>query len=110
MILLRGMTILMDVGDYAVGVIVLSGIALAVAYSLLMVNRFREERADGGPNDAISLVARIVAAGGRTITFSALTAADTDGRRGHRGWGSGGAMVLEGCRCLLKCTTIDSPR
>jgi hypothetical protein len=58
-VLLRGMTILMDVGDFAPTVAGLSGIARA--YSLLMVNRFREEPADGGADDPTAPSARPVA-------------------------------------------------
>jgi putative drug exporter of the RND superfamily len=45
MLLLLAMTQVMTVGSYAVDVVLLFGIALAVDYSLLMTNRFREERA-----------------------------------------------------------------
>jgi putative drug exporter of the RND superfamily len=71
MLLLLGTTYVMDVGSYAVDVVVLFGIALAVDYSLLMANRFREERAAGG--QVVKVTARTTAAAGRTITFSALT-------------------------------------
>jgi RND superfamily putative drug exporter len=71
MLLVLGITKFVDVASYAIDVIALFGLALAVDYSLLMVNRFREERADdlGVP----AAVERTVAAAGRTITFSALT-------------------------------------
>jgi putative drug exporter of the RND superfamily len=71
LLLLLGVTKFVDVANYAVDVIVLFGLALAVDYSLLMVNRFREERAAG--HDVAAAVERTVAAAGRTITFSALT-------------------------------------
>jgi RND superfamily putative drug exporter len=72
LLLLLGMAQVMDVGSYAVDVVILFGIALAVDYSLLMSNRFREECArEKAPVDM--LAARITAAAGRTITFSALT-------------------------------------
>jgi len=71
LLLLLGITKFIDVSFYAVDVIALFGIALAVDYSLLMVNRFREER--GAGYDVPGAVARSVAAAGRTITFSALT-------------------------------------
>ena len=41
----EGITHLTDVATYAFDVITLFGLALAVDYSLLMVNRFREARA-----------------------------------------------------------------
>src|SRR4051812_10458811 len=71
MLLVLGTTHLMDVGSYAIDVVTLFGIALAVDYSLLMANRFREQRAAG--DDAHEATTRTTAAAGRTITFSALT-------------------------------------
>jgi putative drug exporter of the RND superfamily len=62
-----------DVASYAVDVIILFGLALAVDYSLLIVNRFREERATGA--DALTAVERTTESAGRTITYSALTVA-----------------------------------
>jgi RND superfamily putative drug exporter len=73
LLLLLGMTQVMKVGSYAVDVVVLFGLALAVDYSLLMTNRFREERAASGNADVSELAARTTGAAGRTITFSALT-------------------------------------
>ncbi|MEP7193944.1 MAG: MMPL family transporter [Actinomycetota bacterium] len=43
LLVLLGMTQVTDVGGYAVDVVILFGLALAVDYSLLMVNRYREE-------------------------------------------------------------------
>lgn len=71
MLLLLGVTFVLDVGSYAVDVVTLFGIALAVDYSLLMANRFREQRAAGA--DVLEATSRTTAAAGRTITFSALT-------------------------------------
>jgi putative drug exporter of the RND superfamily len=71
MLLLLGTTHLMDVGSYAIDVVTLFGIALAVDYSLLMANRFREERAAGA--DVETAASHTTRAAGRTITFSALT-------------------------------------
>src|SRR3954451_1599532 len=62
-----------DVASYAVDVVILFGLALAVDYSLLIVNRFREERAAGA--DGRVALERTIASAGRTITFSALTVA-----------------------------------
>src|SRR4051795_1167841 len=62
-----------DVASYAVDVVILFGLALAVDYSLLIVNRFREERATGA--DGRVALERTIASAGRTITFSALTVA-----------------------------------
>jgi len=73
LLLLMGMTHLTDVASYAVDVIILFGLALAVDYSLLMVNRFREDRAAG--EDITAAVEHTVGTAGRTVTFSALTVA-----------------------------------
>jgi putative drug exporter of the RND superfamily len=73
LILLMGMTHLTTVATYAVDVIILFGLALAVDYSLLMVNRFREARAVGA--DITAAVEHTAATAGRTVTFSALTVA-----------------------------------
>src|SRR3954453_5734838 len=62
-----------DVASYAVDVVILFGLALAVDYSLLIVNRFREERAAGA--DPRTSVERTTESAGRTITYSALTVA-----------------------------------
>jgi len=71
LILLMAMTHVTDVAPYAVDVITLFGLALAVDYSLLMVNRFREARAAG--TDVPGAVTYTAATAGRTVTFSALT-------------------------------------
>jgi RND superfamily putative drug exporter len=73
LLLLLGVTQFTDVASYAVDVVILFGLALAVDYSLLIVNRFREERAAGA--DAHLALERTTASAGRTITFSALTVA-----------------------------------
>src|SRR3954467_13199129 len=71
MLLLLGTTHFANVGSYAIDVVTLFGIALAVDYSLLMANRFREQRAAGA--DVLQATTRTTAAAGRTLTFSALT-------------------------------------
>ncbi len=71
MLLLLAATNVMDVGSYAIDVVTLFGLALAVDYSLLMTNRFRERRAAG--SDSRQATVETTAAAGRTITFSALT-------------------------------------
>jgi RND superfamily putative drug exporter len=73
LLLLMAMTHVTDVASYAVDVIILFGLALAVDYSLLMVNRFREARAAG--EDITAAVERTTGTAGRTVTFSALTVA-----------------------------------
>ena len=71
LLLLWSVTHFTNVSAYAVDVVALLGIALAVDYSLLIVNRFREER--GAGYEIADAVARSAAVAGRTITFSALT-------------------------------------
>jgi RND superfamily putative drug exporter len=71
LLLLLAATHVVDVSSYAVDTVVLFGLGLAVDYSLLMVNRFREGRAAG--HEVESAVSEAVRAAGRTITFSALT-------------------------------------
>jgi RND superfamily putative drug exporter len=73
LILLMGMTHVTSMAQYSVDVITLFGLALAVDYSLLMVNRFREARAAGA--DVTAAVEYTAATAGRTVTFSALTVA-----------------------------------
>jgi len=56
---------------FAVNVITMVGLGLAVDYALLLVSRFREERAAGhGIEDAVT---RMAATAGRTVVFSAAT-------------------------------------
>ncbi|MCW6008201.1 MMPL family transporter [Micromonospora sp. CPCC 205371] len=62
-----------DVSVYAVQVPTMLGLGLAVDYGLLMVTRFREERAStASVSEAVS---RAVTRSGRTIVFSGLTVA-----------------------------------
>jgi len=70
---LLGVTYVTDVAPYAIDVVTLLGLGLAVDYSLLMVNRFREARATGAT--VASAVEHTAATAGRTVTFSALTVA-----------------------------------
>jgi len=72
LLILLGVTQVMDVASYAIDVVALFGIALAVDYSLLIVNRFREERAADPAGDLATAVARTVGTAGRTISFSAM--------------------------------------
>jgi putative drug exporter of the RND superfamily len=72
-IALLGVTYVTSLAPYALDVVMLLGMGLAVDYSLLMVNRFREARASGG--DVADAVVHTVATAGRTVTFSALTVA-----------------------------------
>ena len=72
-IALLGVTYLTPLAPYATDVVMLLGLGLAVDYSLLMVNRFREARAAGA--SVAAATEHTVATAGRTVTFSALTVA-----------------------------------
>jgi RND superfamily putative drug exporter len=62
-----------DVSIFAVNVVNMLGIGLGIDYGLLMVNRFREERAHG--RDVHEATVAMVASAGTTVVFSALTVA-----------------------------------
>lgn len=62
-----------DVSIYALNLTTAMGLGLSIDYALLMVNRYREELANGMPVDAA--VRRAVSTAGRTIVFSAATVA-----------------------------------
>ncbi len=62
-----------DVSIYALNLTTALGLGLAIDYALLMVNRYREELANGMMVSAA--VQRAVATAGRTILFSAATVA-----------------------------------
>jgi RND superfamily putative drug exporter len=70
---LLGVTYVTGLASYALDVVMLLGLGLAVDYSLLMVNRFREARASGA--SVAAAVEHTMATAGRTVTFSALTVA-----------------------------------
>lgn len=62
-----------DVSIFSINLITALGLGLAIDYSLLVVNRFREELSAGRGVDGA--VARTIATAGRTIAVSALTVA-----------------------------------
>ncbi len=62
-----------DVSIFALNLITGLGLGLGIDYSLLVVNRFREERASG--NDVPTAVTNTVASAGKTVLFSGLTVA-----------------------------------
>jgi len=71
--LLRLFTTVTDVSIFAINVITLLGVGLAIDYALFVVSRFREELASGHSTpDAIT---RTMATAGRTVMFSGLTVA-----------------------------------
>ena len=62
-----------DVSQYAINIITLIGLAVAIDYSLFIVNRFRDELAAGASReDAIAIA---ISTAGRAITFSGITVA-----------------------------------
>ncbi|GGO52062.1 MMPL family transporter [Streptomyces lasiicapitis] len=62
-----------EISVYAVQVVTMLGLGLAVDYALLMVMRFREERVQ--ESDVVRAVRATVAHAGRTVLFSGLTVA-----------------------------------
>ncbi len=76
--LVRVLTLFTEVSIFAVNVISLIGIGLAIDYALFMISRFREELALLPPDhpDASSIAIRnTMATAGRTVLFSGLTVA-----------------------------------
>ncbi len=66
-------TAVADVSVYSVNVVTMLGLGLAVDYGLLLVSRFREEKATGADDDTV--LRRTFATAGRTVAFSGLTVA-----------------------------------
>jgi RND superfamily putative drug exporter len=64
---------LTDVSTYAINLTTALGLGLAIDYSLLIVNRFREELAAG--RDTEQALARTLRTAGRTVLFSSATVA-----------------------------------
>jgi len=62
-----------DVSQYAINVVTLIGLAVAIDYSLFIVNRFRDELDAGAAR--IDAVATAMSTAGRAITFSGVTVA-----------------------------------
>jgi len=70
---IRAVTSFTDVSIFAVNLVTILGLGLAIDYGLLMVGRFREELAAG--HDRIEATKRTVATAGRTVAVSAATVA-----------------------------------
>jgi RND superfamily putative drug exporter len=72
--LLSGFT---DISIFALNVVTLLGLGLAIDYALFMVSRFREELAatGEGPDAVAAALARTMGTAGRTVAFSGLTVA-----------------------------------
>ncbi|GAB4056587.1 MMPL family transporter [Catellatospora paridis] len=69
---LTGLAGTIGVSDYTVNVVTLLGLGLAVDYSLLILARFREERAADPRAPIPDLLARTVATAGRAVLVSGL--------------------------------------
>ena len=67
----RTLTLFMDIDQYALNVITILGLGLSVDYSLLMVNRFREELHHR--DNVLEATKRTIMTAGRTIMFSGFT-------------------------------------
>jgi trehalose monomycolate/heme transporter len=63
-----------DISVFAINVITMLGLGLAIDYSLFIVSRFREEMAQNGGDVRASIV-RTMQTAGRTVVFSGLTVA-----------------------------------
>jgi uncharacterized membrane protein YdfJ with MMPL/SSD domain len=71
--LLRALSLVTPVSVFALNIVTFLGLGLAVDYALFMVQRFREELADGrAPIDA---ALRTVATAGRTVVYSGVAVA-----------------------------------
>jgi RND superfamily putative drug exporter len=73
LLILLGISHVADISAYSVNVITMLGLGLAVDYSLLVISRFREERAGG--LELAAAIERTMATAGRTVAFSGLTVA-----------------------------------
>lgn len=62
-----------DMSTYAINIVTLIGLGVAIDYSLFIVNRFREELSSGRDREAAMGVT--MATAGRAITFSGITVA-----------------------------------
>jgi len=62
-----------DVSQYAMNVVTLIGLGVAIDYSLFVVNRFRDELAAGATRE--QAIATSISTAGRAITFSGITVA-----------------------------------
>jgi uncharacterized membrane protein YdfJ with MMPL/SSD domain len=70
---LRAITFAANVSVFALNLTMAMGLALAIDYTLLIVNRYRDELADG--RDSNEALVRTMSTAGRTVLFSAMTVA-----------------------------------
>ncbi len=69
---LTALSLVVDISVYSVNVVTMLGLGLAVDYGLLLVTRFREERAGADAPLAV-VVERVMATAGRSVLYSGLT-------------------------------------
>jgi trehalose monomycolate/heme transporter len=74
---LRLITMVTDVSVFAINLVTMLGLGLAIDYALFIVSRFRDELAarPAGRRGVEDALARTVATAGRTVAFSGLTVA-----------------------------------
>src|SRR5690606_23112166 len=72
-VVIRVLAGITEVSVFAVNVITMLGLGMAIDYALFVVNRFREELAAGHPTPVA--ISRTVATAGRTVAVSGLTVA-----------------------------------
>jgi RND superfamily putative drug exporter len=101
---LVGLTAVIGVSQFTVNVVTLLGIGLAVDYALLVVARFREERAADPDAPVAELVARTSATAGRTVLISGLAVAATMFGLSAFAEPLLGAMALGGALSVLLAT------
>ncbi len=76
--MVRVITLFTEVSIFAVNVVSLIGIGLAIDYALFVISRFREELAQlpaDDPNASATAIRRTMSTAGRTVLFSGLTVA-----------------------------------
>jgi RND superfamily putative drug exporter len=73
LLILLALSLVTTVSTFAVNVVTMFGIGLAVDYSLLVINRFRKLRATATSDD--NAVATAIGTSGRTVALSGLTVA-----------------------------------
>jgi len=71
--MLRLMTLVTDVSVFAINIVTMLGLGLAIDYALFIVSRFREELAQAP--DVQAALGRTMATAGRTVAFSGITVA-----------------------------------
>ena len=71
--MLRLLSLVTDVSIFAVNIVTMLGLGLAIDYALFMISRFREELHGGKTIEAA--LARTMSTAGRTVAFSGITVA-----------------------------------